>query len=119
MAYRVSGSGRVGRQRLTTHGTAEARREDLQAERDIREGRYHTLRTIESLVHASPPAEAVEVGALKPGGAQDSFLTSGEAWTVEFYVDEKLVASRTFVDPPAEVVLREANGKYWIEALAD
>jgi hypothetical protein len=100
-------------------GTIDADREDLQAERDIREGHYQTLTTIESIwdtqygMSSAALMELLGSGAIKPGETQDSNLESGAI--VEFWVKDRLVADFRLIEKSCALVLVEEDGRYWVE----
>jgi hypothetical protein len=64
----------------------------------------------------SATLEILECGVLNPLQGQSSGTGGSEGWTVEFYIDDRLVASRSFSSPPALVDLKEGEGRYWVDA---
>lgn len=60
--------------------------------------------------------EVLDCGVLDPLQGQECTVQDSSGWTVEFYVADQLVASRSFASEPPQVSLKETAGQYWVDA---
>lgn len=64
---------------------------------------------------STPSGSGDECGKLGPLQEQEHCLADSSGRTVEFWVDDRLVASRWFETAPDLVSLREDSGMFWVE----
>lgn len=63
--------------------------------------------------------EVLDCGVLDPLQGQECTLADSSDWTVEFYIAEQLVTTRSFASQPPQVSLMETAGQYWVDATPD
>ena len=125
MGYRVILS---GADKIPMAGTREAQLSEARARADLREGRYETFQTAEDLVRSLrervggslPVSAPASAGTLAPRSKLHLRPSLAKvAMQLDFFIGGKLVASQTFSREPAQVTLREEEGKFRIDVETD